>query len=95
MGDLVGPDVLCNATSLGSDDIGLPDCIQQGRLSMVNVAKNTDDWRPINQLLLRLFLLFWLFLFLCGCFPTMFDLKGETMVVRQALGHILLNSGIH
>ena len=42
--DLVCTNMLCDAASLSSGHIRLADGVEQGRLSVVYVAKNRHDW---------------------------------------------------
>jgi len=44
--DLVGADVLGDATALGVDDVRLADAIQQRGLAVVDVAEDRDDRGP-------------------------------------------------
>jgi len=37
------PDGLCDGTCFGRDDIAAPDGVEDGRLSVVNVAEDRDD----------------------------------------------------
>src|SRR5207237_549097 len=49
--DLVGADVLGDATGLPSDHIGLPDAVEEQRLAVVDVAHHGDDRRAGSQVL--------------------------------------------
>ena len=44
--DLVGADVLGDATGLAGDDVGVADLVEHGRLAVVDVAHDRDDRRP-------------------------------------------------
>ena len=50
--DLVGTDVLGDATGLARDDVGLADCIKELRLAVVDVAHDGHHRRPRREILL-------------------------------------------
>ena len=54
-GDMVGADVLGNATRLAGDDVGLADVVEQRRLAVIDVAHDGDNWRPRYLLLVDFF----------------------------------------
>jgi hypothetical protein len=47
--DLVGADVLGDATGLAGDDLGLADRVEQRRLAVVDVAHDRDDRRALDE----------------------------------------------
>jgi hypothetical protein len=49
--DLVGADVLGDATGLARGDLGLADGVQQRRLAVVDVAHDRDDRRALDEIL--------------------------------------------
>ena len=51
-GNLIGTDVLSNATGLALADVGLADGVQQSGLAVVDVAHDGDDRRADHQILL-------------------------------------------
>ncbi len=54
--DLVGTDVLGDATGLARDDVGLADRVEQLGLTVVDVTHDGDDRRPDLEVLVALVL---------------------------------------
>jgi hypothetical protein len=52
--DLVGADVLRDPAGLGLDHGRLANCVQEGRLPVVDVAHDRDDRRPVLERLFRI-----------------------------------------
>src|SRR6202030_197293 len=48
--DLVRADSLGDAAGLARRDAGLSDRVQDGRLPVIDVAEDGDDWRPRHEL---------------------------------------------
>ena len=55
---LVGTDFLGDPPGFVFRNVGVPQLIQQGRLTMVNVSHNGNYWRPFNQVRSILLLVF-------------------------------------
>ena len=55
--DVVGTDVLGDATSLTCDDVGLADVVEKLGLTVIDVAHDSDDGRTRNKVLLTVGLL--------------------------------------
>jgi hypothetical protein len=55
MDDLIGSDVLGDATGLAGDDLGLAEEVEDGGLAVVHVSHDGDDGRAVLEQVLRLF----------------------------------------
>ena len=99
--DLIGADMLGDATRFTGGDVRLADRVEEGGLAVVDVPEDADDRRAHHEVEglvlvgLLLFLLLLDLLLLHGGVAAVLDVQDEAVLLGHLLGHRFLDGRIH